>query len=114
MSDSKISQISVNQANHAPVFGPDCRCIRQPEGSPKLQVTASDPDGDVLTYSASNLPTGASFDPVTQQFTWSPAYNQVGNYTVTFRVSDGTLSASRDVTFTAIKVNYAPYFTLAV
>jgi PKD repeat protein len=66
----------------------------------------------VLTYSASNLPVGATFVPATRQFTWSPAYNQLGKYTVTFRVSDGTLSTSRNVTFTAIKVNFAPYFTL--
>jgi hypothetical protein len=41
---------------------------------------------------------------------WSPAYDQVGNYTVTFSVSDGTVSTSRNATYTAIKINYAPYF----
>ncbi len=112
MSDSKILKISVNTASHAPVFGPLANASVNQKEVLNFPVTASDPDGDVLTYSASNLPTGASFNPATRQFTWSPAYNQIGNYTVTFHVSDGTLSTSRDVTFTAIKVNYAPYFTL--
>ena len=105
-------RIIINNANKAPVFDPIVNASVNQKEVLKVQVTASDPDGDVLTYSASNLPVGATFVPATRQFNWSPAYNQVGKYTVTFRVSDGTLSTSRDVTFTAIKVNYAPYFTI--
>jgi hypothetical protein len=112
LQDSKSVRIIVNNSNNAPVFGPVADASVNQKEVLKVQVTASDSDGDVLTYSASNLPVGATFDPATRQFIWSPVYNQVGNYTVTFSVSDGTLSASRNVTFTAIKVNYAPYFTL--
>ena len=43
-------------------------------------VTATDPNGDALTCSASNLPAGASFNPATQTFTWTPAYGQAGNF----------------------------------
>jgi hypothetical protein len=61
-------------------------------------VTGSDPDtGQVLTYSASNLPSGATFNPATQTFTWTPASGSAGTYQVTFTVTDnGTppLSAS--------------------
>ena len=111
--DSKSVQITVNDNNnHAPIIGPVADVSVNQKEVLKVQVTASDPDGDYLIYSASNLPAGASFDPATRQFTWSPAYNQVGNYRVTFRVSDRTLSSSRDATFTVIKVNKAPYFTL--
>jgi hypothetical protein len=66
-------------------------------------ITATDPDGDALTYSASNVPAGASFDPVTQTFTWTPAFGEAGNYAVTFTVTDdGTppLSDSEEVTIT--------------
>lgn len=41
-------------------------------------VTASDPDGNTLTYTAGNLPSGAGFDPATRTFTWTPAYTQAG------------------------------------
>lgn len=52
-------------------------------------VSASDPDGDALTYSAANLPPGATFDPATHVFTWTPNYGQAGNYTnVEFTVAD--------------------------
>ena len=67
-------------------------------------VTATDPDGDALTYSAGGLPAGASFDPATQQFTWTPGYDQAGTYTVTFTAKDGTksysLSETKTVTIT--------------
>jgi hypothetical protein len=67
-------------------------------------VTGSDPDGDSLTYSATNLPSGANFNPATRIFTWKPATSQVGTYTnVNFTVSDGTLSSSRAVTITVTR-----------
>ena len=69
-------------------------------------VSATDLDRDTLTYSASNLPPGASFDPATHTFTWTPNYGQAGNYTnVEFTVTDsGTpqLSANENVTITAV------------
>lgn len=69
----------------------------------EFTITASDPDGDSLTYSASNLPTGANFDAVAQTFTWTPGYGAAGNYNVTFTVTDnGTpiQSDSEQVTIT--------------
>jgi PKD repeat protein len=67
-------------------------------------VAATDPDGDPITYSAGNLPAGASFDPATQTFSWTPTYRQAGTYTVTFTASDGdksySLSGTKDVTIT--------------
>ncbi|MGD8989474.1 MAG: DUF2341 domain-containing protein, partial [Syntrophobacterales bacterium] len=56
----------------------------------EFTISATDPDtGDTLTYSASNLPTGATFDPATQTFSWTPGVGDAGTYTnVTFRVDD--------------------------
>jgi Putative Ig domain len=39
---------------------------------------ASDPDGDVVTLSASNLPAGASFND--SRFEWTPSCTQAGTY----------------------------------
>jgi hypothetical protein len=64
-------------------------------------VTASDPDNDALTLSASNLPSGATFTPATGVFSWTPSYSQAGTYTlVHFAVSDGSLTDTEDITIT--------------
>ena len=64
-------------------------------------ISATDPDGDTLTYSASNLPQGATFQPATRTFSWTPGYGQSGTYTnVHFQVSDGKLTDSEDIAIT--------------
>jgi hypothetical protein len=61
-------------------------------------ISASDPDGDPLIYSATNLPAGATFTGLT--FSWKPGLNQVGTHQVTFSVSDGIAEDSEVVTIT--------------
>ena len=81
------------------------------ESALTFTVSASDADGDSLTYSASNLPTGASFNTATRVFTWTPADGQAGTYTVTFGVTDGYLTDSESVTMTVNEVNHTPVIT---
>jgi len=61
-------------------------------------ISATDPDDDVLVYSAENLPSGATFQD--QTFSWTPTHQQVGIYQVTFNVSDGILTDSKTITIT--------------
>ncbi|MEK7514586.1 MAG: putative Ig domain-containing protein, partial [Patescibacteria group bacterium] len=74
-------------------------------------VNGSDPDGNTIAYSATNLPTGATFNASTRTFSWTPTFAQAGNYTVTFIVSDGALQASQNVPITVTNVNRPPTFT---
>jgi hypothetical protein len=74
----------------------------------QFTVSATDPDGDTLTYSTSTLPTGAAFDAGTKTFTWTPGFVQAGSYSVTFTVSDGTLTDTEDVIITVNNVNRPP------
>lgn len=64
-------------------------------------VSATDPDGDTITFSAENLPPGgiqrAHIDRKTGRFTWLPDYKQAGAYLVKFLASDGTLSTSERI-----------------
>jgi hypothetical protein len=98
--------------NRPPVLDPiEAKSVN--EGDPlEFTITASDPDpGDGLTYTASNLPTEANFNPATQFFSWTPGFGDTGNYTVTFTVTDdGTPPASdfEDVTITVGDVNRPP------
>ena len=57
----------------------------------QFAVTASNPDNDYLTFSASNLPDEASFDTDTQIFSWRPGFDQSGVYTgVRFTVTNNS------------------------
>lgn len=71
-----------------------------------LSVTASDPNNDPITYSASNLPSGASF--ASQDFTWTPTYDQAGTYQITFGASDGENQDTETVMITVSNVNRGP------
>jgi hypothetical protein len=62
-------------------------------------LTAFDPDGDALTYSASSVPSGATFYPDSRTFSWRPTSSQVGTYAgVRFNVSDGFSTDSETIT----------------
>ncbi|MBI4713069.1 MAG: hypothetical protein HY762_07205, partial [Planctomycetes bacterium] len=39
-------------------------------------ISATDPQNDVLTYSATGLPTGATFTASTRTFAWTPSFTQ--------------------------------------
>jgi len=57
--------------------------------------TASDPDGDTLTFSAQNLPSWASLSSSTGRLSGTPTAAQVGTYSnIIISVSDGTASAT--------------------
>ncbi len=68
-------------------------------------VAATDPDGDALTYSADDLPAGATFDPATRQVSWTRATTRRAPTTgspsrpATARRSPG-LSGTKQVTIT--------------
>lgn len=72
----------------------------------QFPVVATDPNGESVTYSLHNAPTGASIDPITGIFTWTPTVGQQGTYSgVTFMATDtGTpqLSTTRNITITII------------
>jgi len=65
-----------------------------------LQLTAVDPDGDPLTYSASGLPAGLSIDPGTGLISGTLGAGSAGTYTVTVVASDGVGLTSQTFTWT--------------
>lgn len=57
--------------------------------------TASDPDGDALTFSVAGQPSWASFDAATGALTGTPGPARVGTYgNITITVSDGAADAT--------------------
>jgi hypothetical protein len=60
-------------------------------GTLLLSVSATDPDGNMVTLSAAPLPAGASFDPATGLFKWTPAQGTAATTpqtVVTFQATD--------------------------
>src|SRR5688572_6632780 len=56
-----------------------------------FRPTASDPNGDTLTFTAANLPDWATFNQSTNAVTGTPTGSDVGTYSgITITVSDGT------------------------
>jgi hypothetical protein len=103
VSVSETICITVQQTvNHAPVLGAIGNKNVNEGQTLTFTVSATDSDGDSLTYSASNLPSGASF--VGQTFTWVPTYEQAGSYSVTFTVSDGQSTDSEQITIAVANV----------
>lgn len=53
-----------------------------------FRVRATDADANPLTFEAQSLPTGATLDSLSGMFTWRPAANQAGTFSIVFRVKD--------------------------
>ena len=116
LNDTMSVFITVKQTNRAPSFATiEPKTVKENELL-TFTTPASDPDREdagKLSFSASNLPEGATYDTLTQTFSWKPTYEQSGNYTVSFRVVDtgidGTpLSDLIEVPISVIHVNRPP------
>lgn len=73
------------------------------------QLTATDADGDALTYSLTSAPTGMAVNGASGLISWIPAANQTGSQAVTAKVTDATgLSASQAFAIAVANVNDPP------
>lgn len=116
LSSSTPVAITVTYLNVAPVLAvapaAPYTVDQQKEIALTLSATDANP-GEVLTYTATSVPAGAVFDAAAKSFKWTPSYAQVGDFTVTFTVTDaGGLKSSFDAKITVKKVNVAP--TIAI
>lgn len=82
--------------NQAPVLAPIGSRSTVAGQKIEFNISATDPNGDSLTYSVAGLPTGATFS--NSRFSWTPP--QQGTFNVAFSVTDGKLSDSETVTIT--------------
>jgi len=102
--------LTVVNVNDAPVIsGTPLTSVNQGEAY-SFVPTASDVDGDTLTFSISNLPGWASFNAATGALTGTPGNDDVGSTAgIIITVSDGTLTASlAPFNLTVVNVNDAP------
>ena len=81
--------------DHAPVIGGTPSTNVVAGASYSFTPTASDPDGDPLTFSVANRPSWASFSNTTGQLSGTATTGNVGIFSgIVISVSDGTLTTS--------------------
>ena len=81
--------------DHAPVIGGTPSTNVVAGASYSFTPTASDPDGDTLTFSVANRPSWASFSNTTGQLSGTATTGNVGIFSgIVISVSDGTLTTS--------------------
>ena len=109
LTDEEVVTITVYDINRAPVLTTVGDQTVDENSQLTFILSGTDPDGDALTYSATNLPAGATLDGA--DFSWTPDYDQAGPYVVTFEVTDGGLSDDEIITINVNDVNRAPAWT---
>lgn len=115
LSASQTFQVTVNDVNQPPllaIIGDQLASELRPIS---FVVSATDPDlpADTLTFSLDpGAPAGATFDPATRQFQWTPSEDQGGgSYSVTIRVRDGQGGEdSETFQIQVLEANLAPIF----
>jgi len=115
-SDYAPGALIINLVNEPPVLDPIGNKTVNEGEQLQFVITATDPDpGDSLTFAAADLPAGASFDPATRTFAWTPGYDQAGNYeNIEFSVMDNgePLEVAVElITITVGNVNRPPVLT---
>jgi hypothetical protein len=112
LSDTTQFAITVTHVNRAPEIALIPPQEVRENQTLTFTVKASDPDVEdagKLSISATNLPTGAIFDPQTNTFSWTPTFEQSGTYGIQFIATDPAgLTDEKTVGITVIHVNRAP------
>ena len=104
--DEEAITISVGDVNRPPVLSAIGNQSVNEGVLLTFVITATDPDANGLTYSATGLPTGAAFDPGTRTFSWMPTNDQANTYTnIIFAVTDNGVPNLADSETITITVN---------
>lgn len=114
--DGRVFIVDLGWENRRPSLDPIADLAADEDTPVGFAATATDPDGDVLTFSLFGaVPAGAAIDPGTGLFTWTPSEAQGhGGYLVNVRVTDdGTPPLADETTFLVMtgEVNEPPTLT---
>ncbi len=100
--------ITINPINDAPVANDQAVTLNEDETT-SITLTASDADGDTLTYQIVSNPSHGTLTGSAPDIIYTPAANYNGSDSFTFKVNDGTVnSGDATVTITVNAVNDPP------
>ena len=108
----KLAEQSPSAAtlNHAPVFKDFSNQNGAENVELKFTVSATDEDGDTLTYDIKDKPAQASFKTATGKFSWTPDFQSNGTYEVIFIANDGKTTATKTILLKIANTNRPPKF----
>ncbi len=105
--DSETITITVNDLNQAPQLGAIGGKTVAEGFLLSFALTATDSDGDNMSFTVSGAPSGSSLSGAT--FNWAPSFSQSGTYNLTFTADDGQGNTdSENITITVQDVNRSP------
>ncbi|KPA12216.1 conserved hypothetical protein, secreted, partial [Candidatus Magnetomorum sp. HK-1] len=111
MSDAENVVITVENVNRKPSLNPIAQKSVNENEQLEFLLLGSDPDRDVLTYSADYLPQGAGLDQNTGVFSWFTGYEDEGSYTLTVMIADPEgLTDAQQLIIHVAHVNRPPVF----
>ena len=108
LTDTTSFTLTVNAVNDAPVFTSTAVTEATEDVAYSYVATASDVDGDALTFTGTTVPTWMSFDASTTTLSGTPSNDEVGVHSVVLTVNDGTVDVTQEFTVTVVNVNDAP------
>jgi len=106
--DSTTFTLSVTPVNDAPVITAVSNDSTDEEVEKSIKLSASDVDGDALTYTASSDTSAVAVTISTDTLKLTPALNYTGTSVITVIVSDNALADTTKFDFKVINVNDAP------
>src|SRR5262249_36105057 len=108
--DSNIATVSLTvvHVNHAPVA--NAQSVATTDDTPKaITLTATDVDGDPLTYSIVVGPTHGTLSGTAARVAYTPTAPHSGPDSFTFKANDGLVDSNiATVSLTVTHVNHAP------
>ena len=103
--------VTATANNHPPVVTSTPPFLATLNAPYRYEVTATDPDGDALTFQLLTRPDGMSINENTGIVTWTPTALQLGRHTVTVAAVDGQDVGTQTFTIDVAGVNQAPTIT---
>jgi len=106
--DTATVIVTVRAANHPPVANGQSVTTAE-DAAANITLTATDPDGDALTYSVVTPPAHGALSGTAPNLTYTPALYYNGPDSFTFKANDGLADSDpATVSITVTPVNYPP------
>ncbi len=100
--------VTVTHVNHAPVSSTQSVSTNQ-DTAKNITLSASDVDGDALTYSVVTAPVHGTLSGTAPNLVYTPSAGYTGQDSFTFKANDGKLDSNTAiVNITVVPVNHAP------